>query len=565
MKSETKNCQNCKQNFVIEPDDFSFYEKIGVPAPIFCPECRLIRRLLWRNERNLYKGICKLCNKNMVSVYAPESPYVVYCPDCWKSDKWDPMIYGKEYDFSKPFFTQFRELQREVPRSALHQTNVIDSPYVNYAEDVRNIYLSYSVIFDCENVYYSRLINNSKNIFDCCDLSFSEICYENISGEKNYNTHFAVFSRNAIDSTFIYDCVNVSNCFLSVNLRNQKYCYKNKPYSKEEYFKILDSYNLNTSEGLERAKKEFSELYIKAVHRFAHNINTVSCTGDNLHNCRNVKHSFNVSGVDNSKYLFRVEPGTADSMDACHISQGEQIYEYVNGGARGSQKIKFCINLKPGNNNVEYSDYCGAVSDTFGSVGVRDKQYVILNKKYDKQTYESIIAKIKKHMNDMPYVDERGIIYKYGEFFPSDFSPFAYNESLAHEYFPKSKTEINSAGFRYRERETRQSIEITTSDILPCDNKGREETLCTTVFRILPEEYLFYKKINLPIPTKCPNCRYFERTQYVNPLKLWHRTCMCNKAHPHHDGPCEVNFETSYAPERPEIIYCEKCYNAEVY
>jgi len=48
--SEIKNCQNCKKDFTVEPEDFNFYEKIKVPPPTFCPECRLVRRMLWRNE-----------------------------------------------------------------------------------------------------------------------------------------------------------------------------------------------------------------------------------------------------------------------------------------------------------------------------------------------------------------------------------------------------------------------------------------------------------------------------------------------------------------------------------
>ncbi len=35
MESQTKNCQNCKKDFIIEPEDFNFYEKIKVPAPTF--------------------------------------------------------------------------------------------------------------------------------------------------------------------------------------------------------------------------------------------------------------------------------------------------------------------------------------------------------------------------------------------------------------------------------------------------------------------------------------------------------------------------------------------------
>ena len=35
MNSETKTCQNCKQNFIIEPEDFEFYAKIKVQRRLF--------------------------------------------------------------------------------------------------------------------------------------------------------------------------------------------------------------------------------------------------------------------------------------------------------------------------------------------------------------------------------------------------------------------------------------------------------------------------------------------------------------------------------------------------
>ncbi len=37
------------------------------------------------------------------------------------------------------------------------------------------------------------------------------------------------------------------------------------------------------------------------------------------------------------------------------------------------------------------------------------------------------------------------------------------------------------------------------------------------------------------------------------------------KHHLHGEKHCPNEFETSYAPDRPEIIYCEKCYQQEVY
>ncbi len=55
MKSETKTCQNCKKDFIIEPEDFNFYEKIKVPPPTWCPECRMVRRMVFRDYRVLHK------------------------------------------------------------------------------------------------------------------------------------------------------------------------------------------------------------------------------------------------------------------------------------------------------------------------------------------------------------------------------------------------------------------------------------------------------------------------------------------------------------------------------
>ena len=77
MESETRICQNCKKDFTIEPEDFSFYEKIKVPPPTFCPDCRAQRRFMWRNERSLHKRPCSLCKKDFISIYSKNSPFIV--------------------------------------------------------------------------------------------------------------------------------------------------------------------------------------------------------------------------------------------------------------------------------------------------------------------------------------------------------------------------------------------------------------------------------------------------------------------------------------------------------
>ena len=85
---ETKTCQNCKKDFTIEAEDFSFYEKIKVPPPTFCPECRLQRRLAWRNERSLYKRKCDAPGheETIITMYPPELAIKVYDQKYWWGD-----------------------------------------------------------------------------------------------------------------------------------------------------------------------------------------------------------------------------------------------------------------------------------------------------------------------------------------------------------------------------------------------------------------------------------------------------------------------------------------------
>ena len=211
------------------------------------------------------------------------------------------------------------------------------------------------------------------------------------------------------------------------------------------------------------------------------------------------------------------------------------------------------------------------------------------------------MSKIIEHMNKMPYTDKKGRIYKYGEFFPPELSPFAYNETIAQEYFPLTKEQAIEQGYKWKDPEQRDiKPDIYTKDIpdhikdvkdnivgktIQCSHaKVKEDgTLeqgcneqCTTAFRITREELNFYRRMNLPLPRLYPNCRHYQRIKQRNPLRLWQRQCMCggeksingaysNTAkHFHGKERCPNTFYTTYAPGRPEIIYCEECYKREV-
>ena len=580
---EKRNCQNCKNDFMIEAEDFNFYEKIKVPPPTFCAECRLIRKLAWRNDRTLYKRKCDLCKIDVISIYQDSSIFKVYCQNCWWGDSWDASSYLLQPNFSRPFFEQINQLMQIVPVMSLFNTNAVNSEYCNYAGNSKNCYLFFGGR-ESENVAYVNRVFSSKDSLDLYDGNKLELCYECVQCKNSNHLSFSQFCSDCSDSMFLYDCKNCLNCFGCFNLRGKNYYIFNQPYSREEYFKKLNEFKLETFSGIKQVKEIVETYLVQSIHRYAHVINSPGSTGDNLYNAKKCKNCFDLTGTDseNSKYNHFAGIGVKDCYDNYGTSKLEESYETLATGfeSAGNSRYFFCNFIK-GCHDLWYSYGCQNSSNLFACVGLRHKNYCILNKQYTKEEYEELIPKIIKHMNDMPYIDSKGRTYKYGEFFPSELSPFAYNETIAQEYFPLNKEEALDQGYKWKDKDERNyNIDIYNKDIpdsikdvdesiigkvIECAHstsswqatKGECNEQCTEAFKIIPEELQFYQRMNLPLPHLCPNCRHYNRLKQRNPLKLWHRHCM-------KEG-CTNEFETSYAPDRPEIIYCEQCYNMEVY
>lgn len=569
MESETKQCQNCKQDFVIEPDDFAFYERVQVPPPTFCPECRTIRRMTWRNERTLYHRKCDATGKDIITMFAPEQPFVVYERDYWWSDRWDQLKSGRDYDFSKPFFQQFRELLEKAPLPNLANTNVVNSEYGNHSLDLKNCYLFYATL-RCEDMIYCAGCVDCKNSVDIYHgLNFTQ-CYDITLGSDMNRVFFSYDSDECINSAFLHACKNVIDSLGCINLRNKSNCIFNKQYTKEEYKKERDKYDFGSYKAICEFKKKFAEFIKQHPRRYGFIQKSVNCIGDNILNCKNVYMGFHVIlGTEDCKYIIHGGDSMRDVYDGYGVGVNfSESYEIVDTGDNATRNFFAVFTHSCQNTNYTYA--CKNAKDIFGCVGLRSKQYCILNKQYTKEEYEALVPKIIAQMNEMPYVDAKGRTYKYGEFFTSEISPFTYNETIAQEYFPKIKSEVLEQGYRWKESDTKKHtitlkpedlpdhIKNVSDDILnqviACEHGGKCNEQCMGAFKITPPELEFYKKMNLALPRLCSNCRHYRRLKQRTPFKLWDRTC----------DKCGKDIKTSYAPDREEIIYCESCYNAEV-
>ncbi|MFA6251514.1 MAG: hypothetical protein WC603_02730 [Candidatus Paceibacterota bacterium] len=555
METEKRICKKCQQEFILDQDDFSFYEKMKVPVPEICPDCRFKMRAMWRNETTLYSGQkCGLCNDSIITVYNSKNNFKVFCYKCFLSDSWDAKDYAKNYNKEESFLGQFHDLFRKVPKKNLSidlsSGPIINTSYANGAGGMKNCYMVFNG-GGGEDMMYCRGIMKAKEISDCYFGENIELSYECIHINKSTGITFGDSIVGCVDCMFLKNCSGLTNCFGCVNLRNKSHCWFNEQLTRDEYTDRLKEINGSYSK-IEEMKKKFCDFCLSFSNRENHNIKAIDCTGDYLFDSKNLKESFEVTESENCRYLCYTKK-TNDSLGVMGFGiKSEQLLEVVSTGY--SSNI-ISSNGIDGSQNIMYSNSLHNCHDCIGCDGLKNAEYCILNKQYSKEEYE----KFKEHI--VKELTELGI---HGLMMPPEIAPFAYNETIAQDNMPLTKEEAIAEGFRWEDdiqmtkgKETLQQEAIhdhinevkdeITKEILRCIN-------CERNYKITEQELLFYRKMKLPIPRKCFFCRHQDRIKRRGPYKFWDRKC----------DHCGKDIKTNYSPNSPEIIYCEDCYKQEV-
>jgi len=239
-------------------------------------------------------------------------------------------------------------------------------------------------------------------------------------------------------------------------------------------------------------------------------------------------------------------------MDVDTVGRNAELnYESINTGIESFHNL-FCVRCWTVSDSLYCVD-CDYSKDCFGCVGMRRHQHCILNKQYTPEEYQSMQLRILDHMRDTG---------EWGEFFPTAESPFCYNETVAQEYFPLAKEAALSRGFRWREPEPREYRPATCA--VPDSIEDASESICKEMlacaacrknYRVIREEFKACRERGIPIAQFCPDCRHLRRMKLRNPRDLWSREC----------DKCGAAVQSSFAPERPEIVYCGKCYTSHAF
>jgi len=560
-------CTICSSPFEVSDEEIAFLDrisptyagkKLSVPPPTMCFDCRLQRRLAFYNSRALYKRKCDFSGKEIVSNYKPDAPFVIYDKGIWFSDKHNALDYGRDFDFNRPFFEQFRELMKTVPllSIAVIGKENINSDYTNDNWKLKNCYL----VFDgeqAEDAYYGHTFVGLKSCIDFLAIERSELCYECIHCYNCYNTKFSRYCHNCQDSWFLRDCIGCKKCFGCANLHKQEYHIFNKPYSKEEYEEFINQFESGKYSVIEDMKKKAKEFFIQKPVKPTSGVQNIESTGDNLNHSKNAQHCFDCNEMHDCTYCTDCLMGAKDCWDIHVWGSGMELC--YNSCVIGSN-IRNVISgyyVTRGADHIYYSLWCGRTSaHLLGCVGVEHTKYCIFNKQYSEEEYEALVARIIEHMQSTG---------EWGQFFPPEISMFGYNETMAQSFFPLERDEAIEKSFQWNDYDPPVEAEKTIpAEQLPDDISDIPNDIlnwalvCTETgrpYRLIGQELIFYRNQKLPVPRKHPDQRHYDRFEYKNPYKLWQRTC----------AKCEAKIETAYSPERPEIVYCESCYHKEVY
>lgn len=374
--------------------DIALYEKFGCPPLNLSFIDAQRRRLCFRNERSLYTRKCDVSGETIISVYSPDKPFTIYKSDYWYGDNWDPLEYGQDFDFSKSFFEQFAELQLKVPRLALLNTKGVNSDYCNMTIGNKNCYLVFGGDFNEDCIYGTLCMHN----VSCLDLDYSNdnnLCYELCDSINCYGSQFTFDSKNCTNCYFVSDCTGCTECILCSNLVQKQFYIENKPYSKEEYFQKKKELIDGSSAKSKKLFEKFLQLRTQRKVKFSHMVNCYNCTGDYLKNSKNCVQCFDVSDSEDLKNVVMAHEAK-DSFESSFFGHNSELcFNLMSGVGVYNSKCSFFV---VESSNIEYSKYILSSQNIFGCVGLRHKQYCILNKQYSESEFNNLRNRIVAHM-----------------------------------------------------------------------------------------------------------------------------------------------------------------------
>lgn len=129
----------------------------------------------------------------------------------------------------------FNKLLLKTPRLFSHQINA-ENCIGDYIYNSKNSFNAY-IADDCEDCGY---LFNAWKLKDCFDVDFcdeSQLCYEVLSGQNNFDVNYCYACWYSSDLNYCDMCFNCSKCFLCAGLNKKKLFILNEEHSEKDFEK----------------------------------------------------------------------------------------------------------------------------------------------------------------------------------------------------------------------------------------------------------------------------------------------------------------------------------------
>lgn len=561
LAPHTRTCRwqgkhpHCEGDFRIEQEDIDFLKMLRVPPPNFCPTCRRMRRFVHLSVLQLFQRECAAPghSEKLISIFPPECPFPLYDYQYFTGDNFDPFQFGRRYEGDSPLEILL-QMRRQFPMPSFlnRDPSSINSEYTNGGRNLKNGYYVTSS-YDVSDAWYSSMLRRSQQIMDSNHLELSELVYEGVSSDHIYNSSFIYFSSACSDSMLLFDCVNTTNSFGCVNLRNKQYYIFNEAHSKEEYEQFMATLQPLSRTSLEQHKNKFWALVRSLPVNASRMIASQDVTGVNI------KHSQNLYDVGNSEHSENIRHADValshqDSMDFYASGASNHVYGTTNIGSQSSH-VRFSVSSKFITDS-EFVFNSKNLSNCFMCFGLQSKSYCILNTQYEPDEYFALVDTIRTEMLKRgEYADGLGL----------EFSAQAYNLSSAQYAFPLSQETIRElGGFVAAEPQPNTAgLDLLAPQDVPetidqvSDEITQQAIQCAVTgrpFRIDPTELEFYRTMGLPIPVNHPSVRIEARYQLAPTGRQYPASC----------HKCNRKIASMFDPATYQSLYCPDCYRDAV-
>lgn len=551
LKPGIKTCPITGETWTCAERDLKVTKNLNLPQTDHAPLTRLKwLSAMWPGGQWWYNRHAEL-NKPIVCPVHPSTGIKVL-PDVEWFDK-DFSSLGKETDLKSPFFNQLIALRRAVPS----QTNRNFEPAENSISIVSlgDVNSYFVVLSKSKDTFFAVSALETESSAEVYNSSSITNCYQVIHCERMHTCSYIRESKDCIRCDFLFDCRNCENCFGATNKRNAKYLWFNKQLSKKEWEARRAEVDLGSRKETQKWLAKFNELVKAAPWPENFNVQSENSTGEYLTKTTNCDHTYFADGGAKNEYWTTFSIGQAEN-NAYTGTPANSRECYWSADVSSCFRCHYSYLLSRCQ-NVEYSTECYDCENCFGCVGLRKKQFCILNKQYAESEYWKTLDAIKCAML------ERG---EYGQFLPAKMSPAWFPESGAFKYHLADRTFGEKINAHLFEPDTDGAMgdiatiaEVTDANELPdCVDeldswigKPVYDSTYNRRFSLLAPEVALYKKLRVAPPTKHHVKRLLD-TIHTSQVGVFKQTActQCNKE-------ITVSENPTYSNRK---ILCKRCY-----